>query len=260
MKTDWWGNFEIPSETWCKWQISQLSLYVWHSDLDWQFAWERNKDPVPEADAHRFESSSISPPDSNTLEQARFVIGGKQGKVELRLQLADRAMIARPEVPMFVPIGESATLYVSTGIWIQIVISDKVLLDIPVYRPSDTWFGLNTRVGELCYFSLTRARTNRSDVAKYPHRATTPITVINQCDEMLRIERLRVPAPFLTLFVNEEGELVTEGLEYRLEKNRIESMVNIEKNEHIKGYTELNRPREKGDHNFFTETISKIFG
>ncbi|GJL66979.1 MAG: hypothetical protein NPIRA05_19500 [Nitrospirales bacterium] len=260
MNTQWWGKFEIPGETWCKWQINQLSLYVWHTDVEWRFAWVREKEIVPETEAYRFQNEGITLPEPADLEHARFVIGGNQGEVELRLQLADRPMIARPEVPMFVPIGESATLFVSTGIWIQLVISDKVLLDIPVYRPSDTWFGQNTREGELCYFSLTRARTERSLVTKDAHRATTPITVINQCDEMLRIERLRVPTPYLSLFVNEEGELLTDALEYKLEKNRIESVVSIDSHESIKAYRSLNRPREQGDHNFFTEAISKIFG
>jgi len=100
-------------------------------------------------------------------------------------------------------------------------------MDMPVYRPSDTWFGENTRVGEMCYFSRTRAHTNATETINAPHKVVTPITVINRSTESVKIERIRVPVINLGLYTNSNGEFVTNSLSMVLRENSKETTIGI---------------------------------
>lgn len=256
----WWGEFSLPFEQWSSWQISLLRLSVWRSKLEWQFAWRRDSDPLSTETS--FCLGDGSPPDLQTCEQARYILSDRNYRLNLTLHLADRSMVARPEVPVYVPVGEKAVLYVSTGIWVQALAGSKQLLDIPVLRPSDTWFGPNTREGELCYFSFTRARTTSMEGVSYPHRATTPVTVLNKGSGLLKIERLRVPSPLLGLYVNEAGQMVTDALVYRLDSDgsEDEASVKIESAARKEGYRRLCQPRKSLEDNLLAATLAKWFG
>ncbi|MBT8402063.1 MAG: hypothetical protein KJO98_16425, partial [Rhodothermia bacterium] len=130
--------------------------------------------------------------------------------------LADRPVIVRPEEPLFVLVGETVTLFVSTPLWIRISVgTEKTLLtEIASYRPSDSWFGPNTREGEICYASATLGRLNLDDVPMRLHRAITPVTVHNRSGESLSVDRIRIPVEYLSLFQDGEGYLWTEAVRY----------------------------------------------
>ena len=254
----WWGEFEIPEKSWCRWQLGQIQLLVWRSAFEWRFAWTRDADPLQ---SHvDVQMGGCEVPESDTLEQARYVIGSISSKLRIDLQLADRAMVARPEIPVYVPAGDSANLLVSTGIWLQFSVNGSKLLDLPVNRASDTWFGPNTREGEMCYFCLTRARTVKSDLQTYPHRATTPVKVVNNSSEMLRIERLRVPTPILALYKDENGEFETESLVYRLVARSSDAVLEIDSSSTDGHYVLLSTPRQARDDRNLTEALSRLFG
>ena len=53
-------------------------------------------------------------------------------------------------------------IYVSTPLWVRVDVHDppQFLQEIPVIRPSDTWFGPSTREGELGYAGRTHGRLN----------------------------------------------------------------------------------------------------
>ena len=254
----WWGRTEIPVGSQCCWQIGELRLFARHALHEWHFLWVRDGNPMQSEVSFDHEKSEI--PDSKDLEQARFVLSDESSELELGIQLADRAMVARPEIPVFIPVGESAALYVSTGIWLQMKVDGKPLLDIPVNRPSDTWFGPNTREGELCYFSLTRARTSNSEINSYPHRSTTSVTVVNDSAEMLRIERLRVPTQFLNLYLNHKQELVTDELIYTLDRKGSDAELKIVPVPVSSDLIRVAESRmEQGD-GLVTHTLSRLFG
>ncbi|MEX2503116.1 MAG: hypothetical protein WD336_12130, partial [Trueperaceae bacterium] len=119
----------------------------------------------------------------------------------------DRAVIVRPADPLTVPAGESVVLYVSTPLWLAIATHGPrhVLLEVPCYRPSDTWFGPSTREGDLAYASRTTARLDLADLPTRPHRAITPVQVTNRARDPLLIDRLRVPVEHLPLYGGARG-------------------------------------------------------
>lgn len=116
-------------------------------------------------------------------------------------RLADRAVVSRPFVSTGLLPRESTTLMVSTPLWAEVRVGDRMLIQLPTSRLSDTWFGADTRSGELCYATQTRARLNLGAVDKRAaFRAITAVTVINRGDDNLSLDRINVPVPHLTLF------------------------------------------------------------
>ena len=206
----WWGEYELPEGRWCRWRIGVLTFFARRGQNDWHFAWMRGND-LMDATLERGIPSGVAP-DLESSEQTRYVMDGAGSVLQLRVCLAERPVIARPEIPLFVPAGHHVMLYVSTGLWLQPCIGDMVVAEVPVYRLSDTWFGPDTRSGELCYASLTRARSSIEGPDLYPFRAVTPIDVVNQGTDPLRIEQLRVPVPLLALHVDEDGRLLTDAI------------------------------------------------
>lgn len=129
----------------------------------------------------------------------RFLAGTNATPLALVPCLADRPVVSRPQVPALLLPRERITLLVSTVMWIRIASDDRILLELPTTRLSDTWFGPNTLEGELCYAAQTRARLELLE-AESPWRALTPVTIINRGDDNLNLERINLPVLNLALY------------------------------------------------------------
>jgi hypothetical protein len=81
--------------------------------------------------------------------------------------------------PLYVPPAEIATIFVRSPLWLRIEVGDALiaLQEVPMLRPSDTWFGPTTMEGELCYASQTYARLNLEKLPIGPHHAGTQVTI-----------------------------------------------------------------------------------
>lgn len=208
----WWGDFTLAPETMGRWQIGPLQLWAQRLEGEWCVAWRTGPGPAEAA----AEVSLGLPPAAPTagMNVARF--GFQEGGQPLRVvpALADRSVVVRPEQPFFIPAGEAATLFVSTPLWVRIFIGSGVepLLEIPTSRPSDTWFGPDTRVGELCYAGRTLAYTRMQALVPEAHRAITPVRIHNEAHDALAIERLRVPVPLLMLGTGSQDQFWTQSL------------------------------------------------
>jgi hypothetical protein len=144
----------------------------------------------------------------------RYVIAGKSEEIVLSPALADRPVVTSSEKLLSVPPGEEAVVYVSSPLWVRIEAGKpgKLLCEVPVFRPSDTWFGPDTTEGELCYASRTFHRVRLEDVPVRPHRATTAVKIKNRAGSMLALERMQVPVAHLALFRAGDGHLWTQDV------------------------------------------------
>jgi hypothetical protein len=66
--------------------------------------------------------------------------------------------------------------------------------------------------GELCYASRTYARLSLENIPTRSHRAVTKLSVHNQADSQLSVERLNLPVPYLSLFESRDGLLWTQAV------------------------------------------------
>lgn len=213
----WWGSFHIEVGHAGKWRIGPLNLWIQRLQGEWRIAYETGEDPLDIS-----LSREISAAGRDLLEKsnaARYVTSGGSEEVVLAAAMADRSMVTSSEKPLGVPPGEEVTVYVSSPLWIRISVGKppKLLCEVPVFRPSDTWFGPDTMEGELCYASRTFHRVRLGDIPVRPHRATTAVRINNRAGSMLSLERMQVPVMHLSLYRSTDGRLWTQDVLFERE-------------------------------------------
>lgn len=205
--SDWWGDFEFKSHARRHWRLGPLSLWVTRLTNEWQVAHRWSSDPLEEQ-VEIDEHSEI--PDGIELRRYLFSSGGRILRVLPRV--ADRPVVTRPDIPVIIPTNEQAMLYMASPLWVELAAGDpiKVFTSIPVWRASSTWFGEDMLEGTLCYATRTRASLDPSTLRRGP-RVTTAVFVANEHAEPLRVERLALPLPQMSVFRATDGRLWTEG-------------------------------------------------
>jgi hypothetical protein len=116
--------------------------------------------------------------------------------------LPDRPVVTRLETPLNILPGETVSLYVISPLRLRIELDGtaKLLQEIPTYRLSDTWFGPMSSAGELCYASTVPAFLSLAEVPLLLHCAISAVTIRNSGADSLRLDRINVPLPKLSLF------------------------------------------------------------
>jgi len=254
----WWGEFDLPNEQWCLWEIGPMALYVKRSLAELHLAWLQGDDPLEQrAD---WLQQVDEKPNLDGYEQSRFVFEQSSHRFNLGLRLADRSIIVRPEVPLCVPAGESTTLFVSTALWVCPSMQASTLLELPLYRSSDTWFGQNTISGELCYMTKSRARTEYTDSINYSHRAITEIKIRNSSDKTVRIDRIRVPVKNLALYEDSSGRFQTDTLLLSVFSNEKDTKMEIlELKQQLDDLALVASPRLPIESGIIHQTFAKLF-
>lgn len=125
---------------------------------------------------------------------------------------ADRDILFRPDEPLLVGAGCRATAWVSSPLWLR-VDWGPASVEIPTWRPSDSWFGTPRR-GQLCYASASSLRTDSADLPVRAFRARTRLEVLNDGAEPLTLTRVRVPVPQLALY-HDGQNWITDSVEVR---------------------------------------------
>ena len=203
----WWGALSLNRQGRWTGSLGPLRLWIDVSPGQYTIEWHQGSDPL---EPGRSTGASGQAPDD--AERVRIVTSDPSPR--LRPALADRPVVVRPESPLHVAPGDTATLLVSSPVWVQVTAGEpsRVLLDVPSFRPSDTWFGPTPRVGELCYASRTRARLRHRASSPTHARAHTELDIVNEGEDVLIVERISLPVPRLALYEAPDGVLWTEGL------------------------------------------------
>lgn len=228
--TAWHGTHAVPENQMICVAVGPLALVVARRPGEWRIGWCQDPDrkaavaneaPAQQAQGKETPAPEVSlskpqpiadPGEGFTVQ--RFLTRRPGKAIHLRPLLADRPVVTRPEVPLMIPAGDEVTIFVVTPVWVraELLEPERTLIELPTHRPSDTWYGPNTRRGVVAYASPTRARLVLDNLPLSPHRAITRITVRNEAGSALKLERLSVPAPNLSLFADREGTLWTSSL------------------------------------------------
>ncbi len=211
IKDPWWGEFPIEAGATAQWEIGPLRIAVQRLANEWIVAYEHNET----TDDEQVWRSVYSDLDLNReafASVSRYLWESEPEQITVLPALADRAVVSRPFTPFTVAAGGRATVYVSTPLWFVLASGSpaQTLFEIPIQRPSDTWFGPSTREGETCYASRTHVRLNLLNLNMDPCRAITQVHIHNNAPIPLLIERLNLPVPYLSLFHTQAGALWTE--------------------------------------------------
>ena len=226
MTMRWWDEIEAgPGET-AYWRVGPTEVWATRHDLEWQVAWRTTGEPLDTDLA--FEAPARNRPVPEDAETVRFAMAKPPPTLRLAPRLADRAVVTRPEKPFRVPSGENIEVYVSSPLWAAAEVGPERgrLHEIPLSRPSDTWFGPSTTEGELCYAMRTVARLSLDKVPMSPQRAVTAVRLRNRASDPLAFERLRLPVATLSLHADADGNLWTEAV--RLQRQEEGDLAELE--------------------------------
>ena len=164
-------------------------------------------------------------PDTQTLTCAYGL--SNQGEIILSPALPDRAVVVRLSEAMSVLPGEEVTFYMIAPLWLRLELSEgsKFLAEIPTFRLSDTWFGPMSTLGSLCYANSSSLYLDLRQVPLRPHGVITAITIRNLGVDSLKLERLNIPFPRLSLFYSQRSGFWTDKL--TLERRDDNEMANL---------------------------------
>lgn len=204
---DWWGEHEFKSYDRRCWRLGPLSLWVTRLTNEWQVAHRYSDDPFDETVELLDDAEA---PDG--VERRRYLYSSGGRTLRLLPRVPDRPFVTRPEMPVIIAGRQQATLYTAIPVWIELSAGDplKPFCAVPVWRASSTWFGEDTLEGTLCYATRTRARLEPTGLRRGP-RVTTAVLVSNEHDEPLRVDRLALPLPQMSVFRAHDGRLWTEA-------------------------------------------------
>jgi hypothetical protein len=212
MPAVWWGQSELPENTPSFWQIGPLAFWLQRTACEWRFASE-HRDQAAEGTLVR-ERPATQPMPAVGPSLRRLGFRRTSGALRLLPALPDRPVVIQPSVPFSLPPAEETTLYVSTPLWLRVAVGEPLVefVALPTHRPSDTWFGPDTRVGELCYALNTSARLQREDLPVRPYRVLTELRLQNLAASLLAVEKVKLPLPSMALFASAAGELWTDSV------------------------------------------------
>jgi hypothetical protein len=207
----WWGEYEVAANQTLRWQLGPKTLWVTRGDNEWRVGSAGGQDRL---DDRLVIAEPSDEPAGDDIDFKRFASRSGNRSVRLAPALPDLDVVVKTTQPFFVPTREETTLYVSVPLWVQVYLDgrEEELMDTPIYRPSDTWFGPDTMTGELCYALQTSARLHLEDLPRRPHQAISAVRIRNSAQSVLLIEKLKVPVALLSLFASDKGQLWTEAL------------------------------------------------
>ena len=218
-KGEWWGSVVIPHDRCGRWRIGPLSLCIQRLEGEWRISRSTSGDAT--ATDLEVEVPCECPELLDEEEVSRFGVSGANETLLLRPALADRDVVSSPQLPFYIPAGESVTIYVSHPLWVQVLMGkeETVLDEFAIHQPPDTWFGPDTQTGKLCYAARSFCELRRAAVHDRPHRATTALLVKNRAATELYLERIKLPVPYLSLYADPDSanlwteDVVLEGFE-----------------------------------------------
>lgn len=216
--TGWWGSYRLDEGAAGYWRLGAFEMWVRRLAREWQVYKRHGEDPLVADQVIEVPTSRPEPGDG--FELKRFAFERSEDTLRILPALADRGVVVSPEVAFSIPPREESTVYVSTPVWITLLPgTSEAVMDVPCHRPSDTWFGPNTRVGELAYASRTRATQAFESVTRVPHRAVSVVRIRNRAAGALQVERVMLPVVNLSLFVDTAGHLWTEAVTLEREED-----------------------------------------
>lgn len=244
----WWGSFSIDVGEVLRWKIGPMRMWLARTDREWRVAHECGSDRLEPTLAVAESCRDVGEASPDAV-RVRFGFRRTTDAFRVFPALPDRPIVIRPDEPIYLPPGEESTLFVSIPLWIGIHAGSPPtqLYETPIFRPSDTWFGLPTVAGGRCYASRTRARSDLSDLELLPQRAVAVVRILNHAESELPLERLRLPSPNLSLFVSRNGQLWTEAITFEREDEAQSTSMDLDGGPSVEiGPTELVvGPRER---------------
>lgn len=256
----WWGDISFSMQQKRYWRIGERQLVIQRLPCEWN-TWNIDTETENGENLLHGEYANGEQFEEEFLD--RHLQTATLENICVKPALADRPIVTRPNVPLRLLGGEKSRIYVSTPLWFRAMTMPKesTLLDVPFWRPSDSWFGPSTREGEICYAKYTEARMQLELLEQRYHRAITPLLIHNKQKDPLLIERLSLPVPFLSLYQHEGKGLWTEAVNIIREEDEDRIKVVLEKQapSEVQNAQIVSGPRIASEKNTLIRSLSSLF-
>jgi hypothetical protein len=203
-----WGRHEIAKDRGLRFRIGPCHLVVFRSDESWQVGVHYGPDALDTSEEGPDLLDEL--PAEPSFDVVRYGVASDANALVLEPALPDRPVVARPEHDVCMLPRTRGDFYVGVVLWARVLADDRLVTEVPLQRPPETWFGPSVVEGELCYASPTALKTQVADMRPYPHRAVVPVSIDNRGAQSVWLHRLRIPAPNLMLYSGQHGRLWTE--------------------------------------------------
>ncbi|MBN1292078.1 MAG: hypothetical protein JXB48_09595 [Candidatus Latescibacteria bacterium] len=257
----WWGTYSVPLNTVGRWSIGPSTFWIERMSNEWKIIYETGDN---ELDTFL----DVSLPFTQSVETVpkavitRFGVTDTDETIMLTPALADRPVVIHSETPFYVLPNQNISFYVSSPVWIIIKTGNPPvkIIDMPVFRPSDTWFGPSTMEGELCYASKSYGRLKLEDIQFRPHRAVTVVLLKNQTNQSILLKSLNLPVRTLSLYESEDGYLWTQPVTLEMKRDSDSADLEIKPRapKEAKKPKIICEPREKIGGNILTQALYRL--
>lgn len=259
----WWGEFKLGLGGCGRWKIGPATIWVEREKHEWRIFYEGGGDPQDSTVEIDFGAHNRDAIPAGAI-MTRVGVRATAELIEIMPALADRGVVVRPEKPFYVLPGEEVSFYVGTPLWLRIESGRQKasLIDLPLHRPSDTWFGPSTKEGEICYASRISGKLSPEEISFRPHRASTAMLLRNRSAESVLLDRFNLPVPHLSLYHDQNWNLWTQTVALELgERDQEASLrLNASAPKEALSARHLAGPRQKADQNILTRTLGYLIG
>jgi hypothetical protein len=196
-------------------RFGPLDLFMGHFFQEWRVSWNTSNDYMDNSFKLELPFNG-SVPDVLT-SQIRYTYSRQCNSfVKVTPVLGDLPYVAKPTKPLMVLPGETVKIYMSIPLFLRLESEEPYSLieEIPVLQSPKTWFGETTIAGDICYSTRIKAVLDKRELVSRPYRATSQLIIENRGQDALHVERLKVPAPFLSLYQRDDGHFVTSVIHY----------------------------------------------
>ena len=206
-----WGPHPMRHGQALRFELGPMSLHVARLEEEWRLRHTTAREPLREVLGYYDALVGDAVGEPEIEERVAAHDAAELRDLQLQPLLADRLVLARPDVPITVLEGSRVFVFVTTPLWVRLrrAPEGELIAELPSYRPSDSWLGPPSGDGPLCYASRTTARLTLGQLHASPMRATTKIELRND-GSTLRVQRLIVPAPQLRLYRDAGGRFWTD--------------------------------------------------
>lgn len=255
-----WGSLSFEESSKVRLEIGPLCLWIARAEHEWLVQWQQAQDPM--LDMAQVVRDVECPAIKDEDGVLRFATSWEGFRLRIYPSLADRGVVVRPETPTILGPHDEVAFYVSTPLWLCLETDTGIpIMEVPTFRPSDTWFG-DFQDGELAYASRTAGRVSLSDVRPYHARALTKVSIRNEANEPMMIERINIPVPLLTLFQDSEDRFWTESLSLIAQErgSLVQLQLSPSAPKEAKNAERVTMPRTESSSNVLVRALHRLLG
>lgn len=194
-------------------------LYVQRQPQQWLLCQSKLASPHCSLQTElRIERNVSVPHDAENAQ--RWLNGEEESTLRIVPCMADKSLVVKPESALVIPAGRKPTLYLSLPIMYQLFIGQnkKPFHEFFIESMPLTWFGSNTRRGELCYQSKSPVALSLEQLPQAPHRVQMEMRIHNRDSENLNVEKINLPALYLPIYRVDNNVFWTSQLTITNEK------------------------------------------